>query len=80
MELNWKKHIHSDATVLMGKPVIKNTRISVELILELYACGWTEQQIIESYPSLTNDDIRAVFLYLEECVNQELFFPIDKAI
>jgi len=50
MELNWKNHIHSDSKILMGKPVIKNTRISVELLLELYATGWSEQQILESYP------------------------------
>jgi len=80
MELNWSDHIHSDAKVLMGKPVIKNTRISVELILELYASGWTNQQILESYPNITEDDLRAVFLYLKECMGQELFFPIKKVV
>lgn len=39
MELNRENHIHSDAKILMGKPVIKNTRISVELLLELFASG-----------------------------------------
>lgn len=80
MESTWENHIHSDPDVLMGKPVIKNTRVSVELLLELYAAGWTDKQILESYPNLTKDDIRAVFLYLKECMGQELFFPIKKAI
>ena len=80
MDLDWKNHITSDFKVLLGKPIIKNTRISVELILELFAEGWNAENILESYPSLTNADLRAVFLYLKECMGQELFFPIKKAI
>jgi uncharacterized protein (DUF433 family) len=50
--MNWQEHIVSDQEVLLGKPTIKGTRISVELILELLAAGWTEQQLLESYPHL----------------------------
>lgn len=64
MENNWKNHIHSDSEILLGKPVIKGTRISVELILELYEKGWIEQMILESYPTLKTEDLRAVFNYL----------------
>jgi uncharacterized protein (DUF433 family) len=64
----------------MGKPVIKNTRVSVELLLELYAAGWSDKQILESYPNLTKEDLRAVFQYFKECMGQELFFPIKKTI
>ncbi|WP_345269908.1 DUF433 domain-containing protein [Nibrella viscosa] len=72
--MNWRDHIHSDPDVLLGKPIIKGTRISVELILELYGQGWTEQMILESYPRLTQDSLRAVFNYLSECLRQELYF------
>jgi uncharacterized protein (DUF433 family) len=72
---NWKEHIHSDAEILMGKPVIKGTRISVELILSLYEKGWTEEMILESYPHLTKENLRAVFSYLTDCMQLELFFP-----
>jgi len=72
---DWREHIHSDEKVLAGKPVVKNTRISVELILELFAAGWTQEMILESYPRLTADDVKAVFAYLRECVEQELYFP-----
>lgn len=72
---DWRKHIHSDYAVLAGKPVIKGTRISVELILELFAAGWTEEMILQSYPNLKQDDIKAVFAYLREIVEQELYFP-----
>ncbi len=74
--INWREHIHHDEKILAGKPVIKNTRISVELILELFATGWTEEMILESYPRLTAEDIKAVFAYLRDCVQQELYFPL----
>ncbi len=74
--IDWRKYIHSDETILAGKPVIKNTRISVELILELFAMGWTEEMILDSYPRLTAEDVKAVFAYLRDCVQQELYFPL----
>ncbi len=77
--MNWQNHIHSDPSILLGKPVIKGTRISIELILELYELGWTNAQIQESYTSVSADDIRAVFSYLRDCVKQELYFPLAQA-
>ncbi len=74
--MNWQKHIISDPEILIGKPTIKGTRISVELILELFSLGWTEQQILESYPSITVSSLRSVFYYLKDCLEQELYFPI----
>jgi len=68
MELDWRKHIDSDEAILLGKPVIRGTRISVELILELFAEGWTAEQVLASYPHLTADDLKAVFAYLKECI------------
>ncbi len=44
--MNWKKYIISDNSILVGKPVIKGTRISVEHIINLMASGWTEQMIL----------------------------------
>jgi uncharacterized protein (DUF433 family) len=49
--MNWKDHIISDNEILLGKPTIKGTRISVELILDLLSNGWTEKMIFESYPT-----------------------------
>ena len=73
----WQNYIHSDKNILLGKPVIKNTRISIELILELYEQEWTSQQILESYPTLSNNDLKAVFSYLKECMQEELYFPVS---
>jgi uncharacterized protein (DUF433 family) len=78
--IDWREHIYSDQTILAGKPVIKNTRISVELILELFATGWTEKMILESYPKLTAEDIKSVFAYLRDCVRHELYFPSPQTI
>jgi uncharacterized protein (DUF433 family) len=75
--MQWQQHIVSDSEVLLGKPIIKGTRISVELILELFSSGWTEKQILESYPSVTAESLRAVFAYLKDCIQQELYFPIS---
>ena len=75
--MNWQDHIVSDKEILIGKPTIKGTRISVELILELLANGWTDKMIFESYPGLTEDDLKAVFAYLRDCIQHELYFPLS---
>lgn len=75
--MNWQDYIISDHQVLLGKPIIKGTRISVELVLELLSVGWSEKQILESYPTLTEESLRAVFSYLKSCIQQELYFPIS---
>jgi uncharacterized protein (DUF433 family) len=51
---------------LLGKPIVKGTRLAAEFILKLYAAGWTEQQILENYPTLTSEALRAVFAFLAE--------------
>jgi len=75
--MNWQEYIISDNQILLGKPTIKGTRISVELVLELFADGWTEKQILDSYPTITVESLRAVFDYLKACMQQELYFPIS---
>ncbi len=76
--MNWRDHIVSDKDILLGKPTIKGTRISVELLLELLSNGWTEIMILESYPGITDKDLKAVFAYLKECIENELYFPLSK--
>jgi uncharacterized protein (DUF433 family) len=66
--MNWREHISSDPAILHGKPVIKGTQISVEFVLGLFAEGWTEPKILESYPILTPESIQAVFAFATECL------------
>ncbi|MEQ9373714.1 MAG: DUF433 domain-containing protein [Imperialibacter sp.] len=58
--MNWQDRIVSDKNILLGKPTVKGTRISLEFVLDRIANGWPEQVLLESYPHLTKEDIRAV--------------------
>lgn len=72
--MNWRDYIHSDKSVLLGKPTIKGTRLSVDFIVERLADGWTEQQLMENYPRLTKQHLQAVFAYIHECLQDGLLF------
>ncbi len=78
MDTNWRQYIHSDPAVLVGKPVVKGTRLSVEFLLSLLAKGWDEQQILKNYPKLTTDSLQAVFAFAAECMREESLFAISK--
>ena len=60
--------------VLSGKPLIRGLRISVEMILELLAKGATEQEILEDYPELEPDDMRAALFYAHSVISHETVF------
>ena len=71
--MNWQEHIVSNNEVLLGKPSIKGTRLSVDHIISLFAQGWTEQQVLDNYPRLTQEDLKAVFAYIYECMQDGMF-------
>ena len=77
--MNWQDRIIVDANVLVGKPVVRGTRISVELVIDLLAAGWTSEQILDSYPSLAAQDIRACLAYAGELLPSEKVFPLEAA-
>jgi len=62
--------------VMVGKPVIKGTRLSVEYILNLLAHGTTETEILDEYPELTQDDIRACILFATRSLENTAFVPL----
>lgn len=70
--MNWQQYIISDKDILLGKPVIKGTRLSVEHIVNLLAQGWSEGQVLENYPRLTKESLTAVFAYLQDCIQDGL--------
>lgn len=72
--MEWRNHISSDNNVLLGKPTVKGTRVSVEHIIGLLAQGWTEQQILENYPRLNHKSLQAVFLYIQEGLKDGLLY------
>jgi len=61
---------------MVGKPIVRGTRLSVDFILSLFAQGWTEQQILDNYPTLNHESLRAVFSFAAECTRDEKLFSI----
>ena len=74
--MNWRDHIVSNPEILVGKPVIEGTRISVELILDRLANSWTFEQVLESYPHITRDDILAALAFAAERLREERYIPL----
>ena len=73
--MDWNEHIVSDPEVLIGKPVVRGTRLSVDFLLGLLAAGWTEAQVRENYPQVTPESLRAVFAFAAETLRDEGFYP-----
>jgi len=69
-EVNWREYIHSDPKILVGKPVIRGTRLAVDFILGLFAAGWTTEQVLESYPTLTAQALQAVFAFAADIISK----------
>jgi uncharacterized protein (DUF433 family) len=76
--MNKYPHITFDKNILGGKPIIKGTRISVELILEWMASGSTVDQIIESYPHLKKEAIQEVLIYAADIAKNEILIESDR--
>ena len=73
--MEWQQYIVSDKNILLGKPTIKGTRLSVDHLISLLAQGWSEQQILDNYPRLTKESLKAVFSYIYECMQDGLLYP-----
>ena len=69
--MNWRDHITATADTCAGKPRIKGTRITVELILSYLASGKTEADILEAYPHVTPEQIRAAVAFAGSRVADE---------
>ena len=70
------KLIQSDPSIMMGKPVIAGTRITVELILEKFAVGETVEQLLEAHPRLTKEGIQAALSFDTEALCADAIYPI----
>ena len=76
--MDWKDHIEVNPAVLVGKPIIKGTRISVELILDRLADGWTTEDVLASYPHISREDVLAALSFASELYKEETFVAIGK--
>jgi uncharacterized protein (DUF433 family) len=75
--MNCHEHITVDPGVLVGKPVIRGTRLAVEFVLGLIAQGWPEEEIMRNH-RLTRDQVRACAAYAQERLSEEKAFSLTK--
>jgi uncharacterized protein (DUF433 family) len=77
--MNWQERIVVNPEVLVGKPLVKGTRLAVEFIIGLLAQGWPEAEILRNYPGLTHEDIQACLSYAGELLEGEKVYPVELA-
>ncbi len=73
------KLVVSDPSVMMGKPIVIGTRITVELILEKLAAGETLEQVLDAHPRLTKDGVLAALAFAAEALRADVVYPIGEA-
>ena len=78
--MNWQQRIVCDPKILAGKPCIKGTRISVELILGWLSADWTMDQLLDSYPNITRADVLAALAYAHALVHDDGILPLAEAV
>ena len=76
---NWRDHIHSDAEILGGKPVFRNTRFSVERVLKLVGAGWDYDRIADEYPGVLPEHLQAAAQFAAELMEDESYVAIHQA-
>jgi uncharacterized protein (DUF433 family) len=73
-----KQWIESNPSVMMGKPIISGTRITVELVLEKLAAGETIDDLVEAHPRLTSEAIRAALAFAAEALHADVVYPLPE--
>ena len=74
-----KSMVIADPAIMVGKPVIAGTRITVELILEKLAAGETVEQILDAHPRLTEDAIKEALSFAARALKSDVVYPVSKA-
>lgn len=74
--MDWKNMITADSKVVVGKPVIVGTRLTVEFIVGQLANGWREEDLIGNYPGLTREQIRACLAYAADALAEEHIYAL----
>jgi uncharacterized protein (DUF433 family) len=74
--MDWRERIIVDPKILVGKPVIRGTRIAVELVIDLMARGYSKEQILTQYDHITVEDIQACLAYASETLRSERVYAI----
>ena len=75
--MTYQDRIVIDPEVLVGKPIIKGTRLAVEFIVDLLAQGWKEQELLDNYPGLIHEDIQTCLVYTSQVLHAEKIYPLN---
>ena len=74
------QRIRSDPDVMMGKPLVGGTRITVESILEELGAGQTIEQLLEAHPRLTREGVLAAVRFGAEVLRADVAYPVSKSV
>lgn len=79
MKHRWAMRIITNPDILAGKPIIAGTRISVELILDCMASGWSVDKVVEAYPHITPEDVLAALAFAADVLKKKPFVTVAEA-
>jgi len=79
LKMDWRERIVTNPDILVGKPSVKGTRLSVELILGWLAQGWTIEVLLENYPTLSREDVLAALAFAVDMMRDERYIAIHQA-
>jgi uncharacterized protein (DUF433 family) len=75
--MTWQERIVIEPDILVGKPVVKGTRLAVDFIIDLLAQGWSEEDILRNYTGLTHEDVQACLGYASAVLRSEKVYPLQ---
>ena len=73
--MSWRERSEINPEIAAGRPIVKGTRLTVELLIDLLAQGWSEQEVLENYPTITREDLLACLHYAGELHQEERVYP-----
>jgi uncharacterized protein (DUF433 family) len=73
-EMHWQPYITTTPDIFGGKPIVQGTRLTVDFVLGLVAAGWSPTEVLENYPNLSAEALRAVFAYSAEVLQGEALY------
>ncbi|MFN8496244.1 MAG: DUF433 domain-containing protein [Anaerolineae bacterium] len=76
----YREHIQTDPSVMMGKPVIVGTRLTVESVLDKLAAGETYEQLLDAHPRLTLESIHAALAYAADVLRSDVVYPLPDKV
>lgn len=76
--MTWQDYITTDPEILGGKPILRGTRLAVDFLLGLFASGWSADQVLTSYPQISQDALRAVFAYAADIAKDEALHAMSR--